>query len=279
MVRKFKLRNKTGLEFDLMREDAWLYQPTGLGWGMTANTVPVGNSYYVTEQKINLPEPSGTMVFHSYEAYQEFLEFIQVGDIVLCYMPISTWRYLRCFVEIDKSEISYENKRLMCPITFHGVSQWYENSVLYKPQQAVDDEAKVYADEHNEQYAYEYVYEDATAGGILLNGGVLSSYWQITFVGPTINPEWRLYVNNELTKSGKINATILSGHRLVINGIPSAYSILEYDSDGELYRDRYGDSDWDTERFFVIPSGESTMVFTDSSQDLPNAFLEVYRRV
>lgn len=279
MVRQFKLKNKSGLEFDLMRSDAWLYQPTGLGWGMTAETTPVGNSYYVTESRIILPEPSGTMVFKSYQAYQEFLTFCQAGELVLCYMPISTWRYLRCFVEIDKSEISYENKRLMCPITFHGYSQWYENTILYKPQQSVDAQAKLYADEYESQYAYQYAYEDSTAGGVPINGGALSSYWQITFIGPTTNPEWRLYVNNTMVKSGKINSTIIAGHRLVINAIPNSFSILEYDEDGDVFRDRYGDSDWNTERFFEIPAGESTMVFTDSSQDLPQAYLEVYRRV
>ena len=278
-IRQFKLKNKTGLEFDMMRKDAFFHNPSGLGWGEEMSVVPVGDSYYRTKTRIQQPAPSGEMVFAGYAQYEEFLQFIQQGEVVLCYMPLNSWRYLRCTVQIDKGEISPSSHRLICAVRFTAYSQWYETSRLYIPQQAVDENAKLYADEYNEQYAYSYRYEDATAGGVAINNGVLSGFFQITFVGQTVNPEWRLYVNDELTKSGKINATIMAGHTLVINCIPNAYSIIEYDADGNVYKDRYGDSDWSTERFFEIPAGESTMVFTDSSQDLPQAYLEVYRRV
>lgn len=278
-VRQFKLRNKTGAEFDMMRKDAFLMNPSGLGWGESISVVPVGNSYYRTDSRIQQSTPSGDMNFAGYAQYEEFLQFCQQGGLILCYMPQTTWRYLRCSIEISKSEISYQNHRLICGVQFTGYSQWYESSVLYRPQQSVDDLAKLYAGEHSGQYAYTYSYEDSTAGGITITNGALSSYWEATFMGYTVNPEWRLYVNNTLVKSGKINATIIAGHRLVIDAIPSEFSIIEYDEDGNVFRDRYGDSDWSTERFFEIPAGESQMVFTDSSQDLPTAYLEVFRRV
>lgn len=278
-VRQFKLRNKTGQEFDMMRKDAFFWEPDGLGWGETVSTVPVGNSYHVSNQQVIQPAPSGKMVFAGYAQYEEFLQFCQVGGLILCYMPLRAWRYLEVFIEINKSEISYENNRLICDVTFQSTSQWYETAVLYRPQQAVDDQAKLYAAEHGDAYAYQYTYEDSTAGGVTINNGVLPSYFKVIFIGLTTNPEWRLYENGTLTKSGKINATIISGHRLEINCIPSEFSIIEYTEDGEFYRDRYGDSDWNTERFFEIPGGESQMVFTDATQDLPQAYLEVYRRV
>lgn len=278
-VRQFKLRNKTGLEFDMMRKDAFFWEPTGLGWGETVSTAPVGNSYHITNQQINQPAPTGSMVFAGYKQYEEFLQFCQVGGLILCYMPISTWRYLKVFITIEKAEISHESRRLVCSVTFQSTSQWYEDAVFYVPQQNVDAEAKLYADEYDDQYAYTYRYEDSTAGGITITNGPLSSYFKITFVGPTTNPEWRLYVNDQLQKSGKITATIQEGHKLIVNCIPSEYSIIEYDENGDVYKDRYGDSDWTTERFFEIPGGDSLMVFTDSSQDLPTAYLEVYRRV
>lgn len=278
-VRQFKLRNRTGQEFDMMRKDAFFWEPEGLGWGENVSTIPVGNSYRITNQRVIQPAPAGKMVFAGYKQYEEFLQFCQMGGLVLCYKPLNTWRYLEVVIDIDKTEIKPENNRLICDISFMSTSQWHETAVLYRPQQAIDTLAKLYADEYDESYAYTYSYEDSTAGGVTISNGPLSSYWKATFMGPTTNPEWRLYVNNELVKSGKIDASIISGHQLIINCIPSEYSIIEYDANGDVYLDRYSNSDWTTERFFEIPGGNSMMVFTDSTQDLPQAYLEVYRRV
>ena len=277
-IRQFKLRNKTGAEFDMMRKDAFFHAPAGLGWGMSISTVPVGNSYHVTDEQVNQPAPSGEMVFAGYQQYEEFLQFCQIGGLVLCYMPISTWRYLEVYISIDKTEIDHETNRLICSVTFQSHSQWYEASRLYIPSQAVDEDAKLYDDDHLDSYAYLYNYEDTDAGGVTIMNGSLPSYFKVTFIGPTTDPEWRLYVGNTLTKSGKISASIVSGHKLVVNCVPSQYSIIEYNGDA-FYLDRYKDSDWTTERFFEIPAGESMMVFTDSTQNPPEAWVEVYKRV
>lgn len=279
-VRQFKLRNGAGQEFDMMRYDAFLYEPKGLGWGIKAETVPVGNSYHVTDETVNQPSPSGTMNFAGYAQYEEFLHFVQSGGLVLCYMPINTWRYLRVYVVIDKDEISHENNRLLCPVTFQGVSQWYEATLILNAQaEAVDEDAKLYNADYSDQYAYRYYYEDVTAGGVAVHNGALPSYWKATIYGSTTNPEWRLYVNDVLTKSGKITATIATGHSLVVNAVPSEFSIIEYDANGDLYLDQYGNSVWTTERFFELPAGDSMVLFTDDTQDTPKAQIEVYRRV
>ena len=278
-VRHFKLRNKNGTEFDMMRKDAFFWEPEGLGWGESVSLVPVGNSYHITDRRINRPEPSGSMVFAGYKQYEEFLQFCQVGGLVLCYMPLTTWRYLEVTISIGKTEIKPDHNRLICDIAFIATSQWYETARGYKSTLSVDEDGKIYAQEYSSQYAYSYFYEDSTSGGVTINNGVLPSYFKLTIKGPTTDPEWRLYVNNKLVKSGKVTANILLGHTLVINCVPNQYSIIEYDANGDVYLDRYGDSDWTTERFFEIPGGDSQMVFTDSTQGVPEAYLEVYRRV
>lgn len=459
-VRNFILKNATGAERDLTRPGYLLWQPSGLGWGVETEVITVGNSYTVVDEQIKRPNPSGTMVFAGYAEYDDFLKFAQIGGLKLGYKPTNTdpWRWLDCSIQIEKSEIDHTNNRLLCPITFNGLSQWYETATLYRQVNAVSvDDSKVYVkrgdpttheeqtytvsegkseltiypdgteetdpakihiygegvdgalttyvlqadfstaritnltgayfriyeppeslinyyhvqsvalldenmeiikatntqlivtgsapsvylygqDPANVQYAirqtkyiriqmptaedwndaqfavqiaanstgtvywqptqkqleqtitvideykgngyiYDYKYSQAETNQIYIQNGSLPSYWLLRLWGAATNPEWRLYQNGEMIKSGRIIATIPTGHYIEINAIPAKFSILEYDNNGQFIADRYGDSDWTTERFFEIPAGESFIQLTDAADGIPDALLEVYRRV
>lgn len=461
-VRNFVLKNATGQERDLTRPGYLLWQPSGLGWGVETEVITVGNSYTVVDEQIKRPNPSGTMVFAGYAEYDDFLKFVQIGGLKLGYKPTNTdpWRWLDCSIQIEKSEIDHTNNRLLCPITFNGLSQWYETATLYRQVNAVSaDDSKVYVKRgdpttHEEQtytlqegnstltitgsgdpetstyaninisgygvddatttylvqtdfsnvgfiyladasfkmgyptpaqggddythvitlslldenkqiikagnvpfvvtggqptvylgnsqlqavttalqqtkyiqivmptaadwhdasfrieiapfsgsarwqptqkqleqtitvideykgngYIYDYKYSQAETNQIYIQNGSLPSYWLLRLWGAATNPEWRLYQNGEMIKSGRIIATIPTGHYIEINAIPAKFSIIEYDNNGQFIADRYGDSDWTTERFFEIPAGESFIQLTDAADGIPDALLEVYRRV
>lgn len=276
-VRSFRLKNAYGEYWDLMQKDAFFYQPKGLGWGRAVKTERVGNSFIVVDDQTVTQTVSGIMVFTGYQNYKDFLQFCIPGGLVLCYTPINTERYLECSMIIQKSEINYETGKLECEVEFNPTSEWYENTLLLRPQQQIDDYAKIYLDEHG--YAYDYAYEDSTSGGITITNEGLPSYFRIKFFGLAENPSWRLYVSNELVHSGKLNATIPQDHYLIVNTIPSQMEISEYDGDGNFYLDRFGDIDYTQNPIFTIPSGESMMVFTDDSTSVPNVALEVFKRV
>lgn len=271
-VRQFKFKNRFGQEYDATRADALFWEPDGLGWGIAPTLQNIGHGYVVTSKQLDLPQPSGTMVFRNYTEYEVFLDFVQSGGLVFCYKPLDTWRYLDCYVSIGKSEIDHDNNHLLCPITVHGTSQWYEAVVAFESQED-DDGGKKYS------YKYPYQYAGGVSGAVEIENGLLDSYPRITIFGPAANPVYSLYQGTERIAQGRILATIPDGHKLVIDAHPATMEIAEYTDNGVFVADRYQDSDFTTERIFAIPSGDSRMVFAQDGLSIPNAFVEVRKRV
>lgn len=273
MARQFRLKNKNGSMFNLNRPDALFWEPDGLGWGIEAETIRLGETWLVTDSAVAQSEVSGFIVFRGYEQYDEFLQFIQVGGLVLCYMPLSTWRYLDVTIMLNKPEIKPDTQRLICEVSFLGSSQWYESVQSYQASGELREDSKKYP------YSYDYSYANGISGLVTLNNGRLPSYFRATILGYTLNPTYRLYVGNNIVASGKIDAEIADGHKLVVNTNPAKMEIAEYLVDGTYVRDLYGFSDWTTERLFMIPAGQSQMAFSDETTSIPNAYVEVQRLV
>lgn len=283
-VRELQLRNRNGQIFDFMRKDAFLHDISGFGWGVTPETKKVGDNFIVTNEAIEDKDPSGTLAAASYAVVEEFRSFTQVGGLTLCYKPPIeglAWRFMDCYVSYDVNEIDPRLGILELPVTFKKTSQWYESTILYRPSLQIDrDTGKVYGGEtYTDAYKYEYRYQDSTSGSITIPNRRLPSYFKITFIGPVKNPEYRLYYNNTVIKTGKIKCTIQAGHKLIINTDPSDGEIYEYNENDERILDHYGHQDWTTDVIFAIPPGEHKMTLTQESTDLPTAYIEVFRRV
>ncbi|MBQ8994511.1 MAG: hypothetical protein IJ091_11340 [Oscillospiraceae bacterium] len=272
MPRRFQLTNKNAAVYDLNTPGHYFYEPEGLGWGEEASLLRLGQTYLVTEEFVQQPVVSGFILFHSYQEYDNFLKFIQVGGLVLGYMPISSWRYINCTIQLGKTEIDHETLRLRCEVVFSGTSQWYERVSVQPSAGTIPDGAKLY------NYRYPYKYAQGAAGTISVSNGSLSSYFRLKIAGLAENPVWRLYVAGVIQATGEVDATIPLGHSLIVNTRPSSMEIAEYDQNGEFYRDLYGFSNFATERLFSLPPGESTMAVADDN-GTPTATLEVFRRV
>ena len=272
-VRNFKLINGNGTELDLTRAGFLLWKPDGLGWGITPTVTAVGSSYIVTDTTLERPRPTGSMVFANYQAYQQFLSFVQVGGLVLAYKPVSTWYYLDCTVVIDKSEIKPDNDRLICPVDFYGTSQWYEKLAASAISVSLDEGAKIYP------YKYQYRYSSGATGAIEVQNGNLSSYFKLTIMGAVDNPVYTLYQGGVQIASGKINVSVPAGRKLVIDTHPATMQIAEYTTANVLVGDRYANSDFTTERLFALPAGLCTIQVNDDSGAVASAFVEVRKRV
>lgn len=98
-------------------------------------------------------------------------------------------------------------------------------------------------------------------------------------MGAALNPEWRLIVGGQIAASGKINADIIRGHKLVINTDPVNMEIAEYTVEEVFVTDRYKDSDFNTARIFQLPAGKSTLVVLSDSTNIPSVFIEVKHHV
>lgn len=220
-MREFKLINATGAAFDLMRTDAFFHAPEGLGVANDLSISRVGDSYLVTDSRDAQPKPSGEMVFKGYAQYDEFLAFCRVGGLVLGYKPLDTWLYLDCWADISKGEISRDNNRLVCGVSFTGVSNWYAKAVEYKAN--VDTGVgKVYG------------YHEDTAA--------CSAASALTLDAAKANGITALRVNGLITQAGTGTATpanvrAISGVAASATVGGTAYSV----STGALYTGDYAD--------------------------------------
>ena len=270
-VRQFKLINGNGDEYDMTRPEALFFEPNGLGWGQNATVMKAGDGYILTDLQSAQPAPSGSMVFRTYQEYETFLAFLQVGSLTLCYMPISTWRYLDVIASIDKSEIDWQNDHLTCPMTFTALSGWYEKLVAYQAQPSGG--GKTYS------YTYPYTYTSSAAGTVEIPNGNLASCPRITIFGPVDTPTWALYQGGTRLETGRVNLEVPTGHKLIVDANPSTMEIAEYTNDGVFVANRYADSDFTTARLFMLPAGPCSIVFTQEGVGVVNAFVEVRKRV
>ena len=52
-MRKFKLQNNVGAEWDLMDKTSYLNAPGGLGFGKTYSTIQAGSAWLVSDDFLN----------------------------------------------------------------------------------------------------------------------------------------------------------------------------------------------------------------------------------
>ena len=74
--------------------------------------------------------------------------------------------------------------------------------------------------------------------------------------------------------TGKVNTTIPSNRKLVIDTETIPYSIREYDMNNRLIADLYEQSDFSTERFFMLKYGKNSIVVTDDDASTTTVIVE-----
>lgn len=271
-VRQFKLINATGAEYDMTRPDAFLNDPDGLGWGTEAEIERLGMTYIaINEQEIH-QTPSGEMVFRDYAEYANFLSFCQIGGLVFCYKPRDTWYFVKCIISIQKSEIEYTNDHLICPVEFTTTSYWYERVVA----QTSEPEQSEYSKTYSYTYSYQYGAGVVNAFDFDLR---LPSYFKLTIFGTATNPVYRLIQNGEIIHTGKLLLTVAGNQKLVVNTNPKEMEIGLYTLNNTRIGNRYGYSDFSTERMFSIPAGQTQLQVLTDDETQPKVMIEVLRHV
>ena len=127
-------------------------------------------------------------------------------------------------------------------------------------------------------YQYSYTYGD-TAQNVFDISCDLPSYFKLTIFGEATNPTYRVVVNGSVVKSGKINATIGSSQKLVINTDPKNTEIALYTLSNTRINNLYGYSDFATERIFALPQGECQVQVLTEDEQLPKVMIEVLKHV
>lgn len=268
-MRRFKLINDKGQEFNLMRRDAFFSAPSGLGFSMNTTTINTGNEFFVTDREFDNTVISGEMVFNGYAQYQEFTQFL-TKKIKFGYAPLGAWYFVDGTVtSLAKMEIDNEIGLLFCGIEITPTTQWYLPATFQQTQVEQSD-GKVY------EYTYPYTYAGAEMGAIhITNVGSESSPCRIYILGRCVNPRWVLRQGGKEIADGKVNATIELGRKLLISSNASDMQISELASDNTFVQSLYQASDFSTARFLYIPPGESTLYFYGDGEEAITAYVEV----
>lgn len=268
-MRKFKLINARGIEFDLMRKDAFFHLPDGLGYTIYNQYAVAGTEFALVDSQETQTVIAGEMVFAGYAQYTEFAKFIS-DTMTLGYMTDSaTWNFKDVRLQsIGKTELNNAGY-LICPVNFEPYGQWYKVATF--EQTARDDiSGKVY------DYTYPYTYSDEDQAVCeVTNNGHLYAPCRLHIFGPCSGPVWSLTNNGQVTARGHVNIELQSGNKLVVDSNPLAMEIGEYTLSNEFVRNAYQLSDFSTARFLYLPPGQSTIQFRGSGAEIITAFVEV----
>lgn len=266
-MRKFKLQNNVGAEWDLMDKSAYFNAPDGLGFEKEISAMQAGYSWLITKEYLGQKSISGEMVFFSYERYQSFVSFVTKDPLTLLYSPVSKWYRISCKVQIaQKSE--FKSGYLSVPITFLCLGTWHE-AIVVSQAQLPSGNLKKYS------YTYPYIYAETAAGTARIKNGDLVSPCKIHIFGPVTNPNWVLTQGGKRLLTGRVVATIPAGDKIVIDADPATMEIAEYSVAGEFVQNLYQSSDFSTARFIYAPAGESTLAFSHEGTADISASVEV----
>lgn len=270
-MRRFKLINSVGAEWNLMSKSAYFNTPDGLGFSTASEYMRIGSTYQlistITDQKV----VTGSMVFASYQMYSDFAGFIANTPLRLAYMPMSEWAYMDCEVsKLDKSEIDVTTGRLLCNIDFTGTSKWYIPRQVRRTAVDIVD-AKRYS------YSYNYTYAESINGVIEIdNSSSEESPTILSIMGTITNPTWTVVVNNKVVQSGSVSATIPAGNKLVINSKDNSLEIAEYVANTNTFvRNHYQNSNFNLDNFIYVPPGRSTLRISGEVSGAIDAWLEI----
>lgn len=270
MVRKFKLINSTGAEWDLMQKDGFLYEPEGLGINQDNEYMRIGSTYELVQSLSAQKSVNFTMVFASYSVYREFARFIIYAPLKLAYMPLNEWAYIDGDItSLSKTEINPNTRRLECAAVFTATSLWYIPRAARKTAEDVENPKRY-------DYGYDYQYADAINGYIaVVNDSNEEAPATISIMGPITDPAWYVSVNNNVVSSGSVTATIPEGDKLVINSKDGALEVAEYTTDNVMVRNLYQATDFSRETFVLFPPGNSILFISGTSDDPIEAWVQI----
>lgn len=269
-MREFKIENAKGENFDMNRVDAFFVQPEHMGTQKEMEFVQIGNEFKEIRNVQSQVNPSGTMSFKKYDQFEEFIKILRYPPFKLWYKPRDQWFFKKVLLGmLGKGEISNDTNRLECEIVLNSLTQWKKESTFYKCKES-SGAGKTYP------YSYQYAYTEDEIGSVKINNlSGQSQYCKIVINGPAQNPAWTLIKNGVMVENGRLRISIEQEERIVVNGLPTEREIAVYSKENEFIKNIYETSDFYTQRFITIPEGECTISFSNETQNVLSAYVEM----
>ena len=271
-MRKFELINRNGEKYELMQSSSgFFYSVSGLGYSNDTEYRQISDVYKMIEDHRSQDQIKGNVIFrqpNAQQSYQNFVKFLQLKPLSLVYTPEgSSELYYRRGTVTDVSYSESDCVRVSVTFTCWTPPFKYLNLVT-SPNASVTD-GKIY------NYAYDYTYRSTVANTVEIDiDTAMDCPCKITAYGLLVNPVWNHYVDGVLVATGKVNTTIPSNRKLVIDTETIPYSIKEYDMNNRLIADLYEQSEFSTERFFMLKYGKNSIVVTDDDASTTTVIVE-----
>jgi len=258
MYRKFWLTNSLNNRYDLtVKDKAFMYTPTGLGFKKAYNSMMVGNSELITTQSYMMTDIEAELLFNlgsngaDYQGYQDFIQFCKYRPLVLHYLTPNNLDAYHCdvlFVSAEKGEISFEDSMLHIPVVFHRLTEWLKDSdSYYSMNNDLIGDGKYY------DYEYDYFYAGTNLSGQpIYNNGTDAVGFVLTIEGDTVqNPQFTLSQGGEVYGICKITGTY---DYVMIDSVERTESIyLEYNGSAVTNPEQYQD--------FTVANGQSYLTW------------------
>ena len=235
-MRKFFLQNSLGQKWDLNDVNSFLHTVKGLGQDYKTTYTQIGNRFLKTKSNLQQKKIIGKVRFKGYDGFSKFSNFIQHKPLTLIYSGENDYLLDVVISSLEKAEL--ETGGLQCKITMESLGTYY----------------RMLSGTGMEGIAGTTVTIDSDT--------VLDSGIRIKISGPCTNPYYTHYINGVEKSRGGFLCEIESGKSMVIDTTKLPYEVKEYSADGEMLRDLYGMSDFETERFLSLGYGLNTIAFT-----------------
>lgn len=280
--RKFWLINAKGERYDLTDKDVnhtFFNIPEGLGFQRKYTSERIGNSEIILSQEFSFLDVTGEIVFFNvnnsliYQDYQAFISFISFTPLELHYQTANVLEpdafYCKVIITtLDKSEISYEDNIMRCPITFHRLSQWFTDAdKVYVLQKEEITNGKQYNLIRNYHYAGSIL-----TGVPIYNDGTDDVGFVFQIDGRVKNPRFYLAQNGEIYGEAGVTGTNPYGC-VIINSIDDEESIYLETTSGAVVANPKQYQDFalaDGQTYLTwckLKVGESIFSFSDQTQN------------
>lgn len=210
MVRKFSLINRNNATWDFTdpAEKVFARNPAGLGLVKSAELLRLGNKQKVVDEQYEFVNKTFDVLFYGdtrekmYSDYNDFIDFITVGDISLLYEIPSqnvAYRISVLVSEITKTEVK-ENGYMTCGLTLTPLSFWEDNE---KNSLVISVEDSRYGKKYPLTRPYRYAGSNALDNVAINITGNMEVPFEITIDGGCTDPSYQIYASDETTVRGQ----------------------------------------------------------------------------
>ena len=265
----FVLINASGQRQEIVKKARHAFDVSGIGFRRNESYAQVGNRFVPLDNRYQQGKLNGSMrfAFPAYADYYALVRFIDDSPLTLEYTNSTGVFYRDVIVSsVERSELVTSGDRVLS-FELAALGLWYRLQTEVNNGEATN--GKIYAvDEDDTPIGYEYPYTYGESAGVLRiqSDSYEDSPAKLTIFGPVTNPTWAHYVNGVQVATGGITATVLSGHKLVIDATVTPYSICVYDMQNTLITDVYGLSNFATERFIILKHGSNVVTVTGGTE-------------